>query len=270
MPEIYMNDWPPFSPDDQNRRDATIVAVKLMANAAQTAPNAGGVSQIESSIVYGYREQDQIARKMEEIGNTRYADTLLGRRFLYEAVMVRESDAVLLLGNFRAKDTPMDAKCGACGGRRDCSFVYSRREAPSGIIDHTRRRHDSLIDGPLCGVRCQDFGYAIGSTLWMANRLLVDARAYMTVGTAALELGYLKDSCICVGVLAASLSKNPYVDVNTDYHVINLGRLVDGLRKHYALGRQAGGDYRFSDPGFSAAKARKAKARNTDGDKNQE
>lgn len=260
MPEIYMNDWPPFSPDDQNRRESTITAVKLMANAAQTAPNAGGVSSMEISIVYGYREQDQIARKMEEIGNTRYADTALGRRYLYEAVMVRESDAVLLLGNYRAKDTPMDAKCGACGGRRDCSFLYSRREAPGGIIDHTRREHETLIDGPLCGVRCQDFGYAVGSALWMANKLMVDSRAYMTVGTAALEVGYLNNSCICIGILAASLSKNPYVDVNTDYHVMNLHRHVDGLRKHYALGRQAGGDYRFHDPGFEAATARKAEA----------
>ncbi len=266
MPEIYMNDWPPFSPDDQNRRECTIEAAKLMANAAQTAPNAGGVSQIEVSLVYGYREQDQIARKMEEIGNTRYADTMLGRRFLYEAVMVRESDVVLLLGNFRAKDTPMDAKCGACGGRRDCSFLYSRREAPSGIIDQTRRQHETFIDGPLCGVRCQDFGYAVGSALWVANKLLVDARAYMTVGMAALELGYLNNSAICIGILAASLSKNPYVDVNTEYHIINLHRLVDGLRKHYALGRQSGGDYRFTDPAFEAAKARKAAARKNDPD----
>jgi hypothetical protein len=57
MPELYMNDWPPFSPEDQRRREATIVAVKLMANAVQTVPNAGGVSQIEASIMYGYREK---------------------------------------------------------------------------------------------------------------------------------------------------------------------------------------------------------------------
>ena len=93
MPEICMTDWPPFCPDDQNRRGSTSAAVKLISNAAQTAPNAGGISQIEASIVYGVKEQEQIAPKREDIGNSRYADTLLGRPFLYEAVIVRDSDA---------------------------------------------------------------------------------------------------------------------------------------------------------------------------------
>ena len=51
MPEIFMTDWPQYSPDDINRREGTLEAVKLMANAAQTAPNAGGVSQVEAHIV---------------------------------------------------------------------------------------------------------------------------------------------------------------------------------------------------------------------------
>jgi hypothetical protein len=57
-----------------------------------------------------------------------------------------------------------------------------------------------------------------------------------------------------VGVLVAALAKNPYVDVNPDYHVVNLQRLIDANRRLYALYRQSGGDYRFRDPGFEEEK----------------
>ena len=253
MPVIRMNDWPPYSAIDQNRRKCAVEAAKLMANAAMTAPNAGGVSQVEATIVYGMDEQEQLARKMEELA-WQVDGKLISRAFKYEAVMVRESDVVVILGDFRAKDSPMDAECGFCSGTGDCSFLYERRPQIHGLLDPTKRTFDTLIDGPLCGVRVHDFGYAVGSALYMANKLMLDARAFWTVGVAAQRLGYCPDSAIQVGVLVAALAKNPYVDVNTDYHVVNLGRLLDANRRLYALYRQSGGDYRFRDPGFEAEK----------------
>lgn len=263
MPVIRMNDWPPHCPIDQNRRECVLQAAKLMANAAQTAPNAGGVTQVEATIVYGMEEQDQLARKMEEIA-WEVEDSKISRYFKYEAVMVRESDCVLLLGDFRAKDTPMDAECGFCSGTGDCSFVYERRPQINGIIDHTKRDFKTLIDGPLCGVRVHDFGYGVGSALYLANRLFIDARAFWTVGVAGQRLGYNPDSAIQVGVLMAALAKNPYVDVNTDYHVANLHRIIDANRRLYALYRQTGGDYRFRDPGWDMEKMRRKIEENDD------
>ena len=253
MPVIRMNDWPPHSQIDLNRREAVLEAAKLMANSAQTAPNAGGVTQVEATIIYGMEEQDQLARKMEEIA-WQVEKKQISRFFKYEAVMVRESDAVLLLGDFRAKDSPMDAECGFCSGTGDCSFLYERRPQIHGILDHTKRDFNTLIDGPLCGVRVHDFGYAVGTALYLANRLFVDARAFWTVGVAGQRLGYNPDSAIQVGVLIAALAKNPYVDVNTDYHIVNLHKLIDANRRLYALYRQTGGDYRFRDSGYEAEK----------------
>lgn len=50
-----MTDWPHYSPDDMNRRESTLETAKLMANAAQTAPNAVGVSQVEAHVVWGQK-----------------------------------------------------------------------------------------------------------------------------------------------------------------------------------------------------------------------
>jgi len=256
MPDILMTDWPQYSPDDMNRRESTLAAVRLMANAAQTAPNAGGVSQVEAHIVWGQKEQESIARKMEELAWT-VDNGQMGRLFKYEAVMVRETDAVLFLGNYRAHETPMDADCGSCGGVDNCSFFYERRPHIDGLVDTTKRAFSGLVNGPLCTLRVQDLGFSVGSALFMANKLMVDARAFMTAGVAGQRLGYCPNSGIVVAILVASLGKNPYVDVNTDYHVLNTATMVDGIRRHYALNRQAGGDYRFNDPGWAAENARR-------------
>jgi uncharacterized ferredoxin-like protein len=247
MSDIYINDWPPFSPQDQNRRRNVLEAARLMVNAAMTAPNAGGVSQVETHIVHGYKEQMELARKMEEMASW---NPVMDRLFKYEAVMVRESDCVLLFGDFRAAETPMDASCGGCGGRGDCSFVYERRTTALGQIDMTQPRRDVFVDGPLCTVRVGDLGFAMGAAVFMGHRLLVDTRPFATVGMAAKQLGYCPDSPIVVGVLVAALAKNPYVDINTDYHLHNQSKLIDSVRKQYSLARQAGADYRLSDPGY--------------------
>jgi len=53
MPRIYINDWPPFSPPDQSRRNNVIEAAKLIVNASMTAPlmrNLRSISPISTSM----------------------------------------------------------------------------------------------------------------------------------------------------------------------------------------------------------------------------
>jgi len=245
MPSIYINEWPAYAPAGQASKECSLMAAKLMMNAAQTAPVTGGVDNIEGEIVYGEEELEQLARKMEELayslGNKKKED-----QWKYEAVMVRESDAVLFIGNYRAKETPMDLDCGMCGGRMDCSHVYSGHTVAAGQIDITDRSLATTpIDGPLCGVRVGDLGYSVGSALWMARTLFVDCRPFLTVGIAGQKLGYCRNSVIVVGLPIATTSKNPYVDIHYDYHVINMEKMIDAVRKTYIIPRQAGPDYRL-------------------------
>lgn len=249
MPRIFMNEWPPYAPPDQARRESALQAAKLMMNAAFTAPVAGGVPQLEGEIVYGYEEQEALARKMEELGNER-EQPLWRNMFKTEAVMVRESDAILFIGNYRNAQSPFDAGCGLCAGRADCSFVYENRPVEAGQIDYTARKptNGRLVDGPLCSMHVDDQGYAVAGALWIATRLCVDARPLMSVGVAGQKLGYCPNSAMVVGIPIACLSKNSFVDVNPHYHVINMAKVVDNVRKHFIILRQFSPNYRTWHP----------------------
>ena len=85
----------------------------------------------------------------------------------------------------------------------------------------------------------------VGSALWMARTLFVDCRPFLTVGIAGQKLGYCRDSEIVIGLPVATTSKNPYVDIHHDYHVINMEKMIDTVRKTYIIPRQAGPDYRL-------------------------
>jgi uncharacterized ferredoxin-like protein len=227
-----------------------------MLNAAHTAPCAGGVDHMEGELVWGEQEQEAMAEKMEELSylpeNKRVDEV-----YRIEAVMVREADCVLLLGDVRGRNTPFDANCGYCGGPSGCGFLYSRRRTAAGQVDHSDRSlSKTSIDGPLCQVHVQDLGYSAGSALWMARNLMVDARPFMTVGVAARKLGYCPASELVVGILCSATSKNPFVDVHYNYSVVNMRRMVDSVRRNYVITRQFAPDYRLKPSRTSQKKHR--------------
>jgi uncharacterized ferredoxin-like protein len=224
------------------------MAAKLMMNGALTAPHVGGIAMTEGEIVYGEEEQEQIARKMEELA---YETGPQRHVFLYEAVMARGVDAILLLGNTRAYSDPWDGECGLCAGRPDCSFVYENRKQSTGIIDTTDRRSETMVKGPLCAVYAHQLGYNVGSALMVATHLYVDARPFITMGLAAQKLGYCRNSALVIGIGIATRSKCEPSDPALDYHLINLDRAVDVIRGNVnQLGvRPATGlDHRLGDP----------------------
>ena len=219
-------------------------------NAALTSPVTGGMPQVEGAIVYGMKEQEEIARKMEELA---HKNKKWRHLFLYEAVMAREADAILLIGNYRAHWTPWDGECGACGGS-GCDYFYSRKEQRLGIVDKTERKSAQIIDGPLCGLYAHNTGYAVGGALMEAVRLYVDTRPFMSMGMAAQKLGYCPNSLLVVGIGMAARQKHEFRDPGTDYHMVHLMAGVDSLRKHVSqsgLRPASGLDYRGFRPGKS-------------------
>jgi uncharacterized ferredoxin-like protein len=239
-----------YSPNDVQRRENVVEACKLMANAAFTAPVTGGQAQLEAEIVYGQEEQDAIARKMEELA---YQRKTWEHIFLYEAVMAREADAILLLGNTRAHVTPWDGECGACGGD-DCGYVYSKKRQKGGLIDDTDRRRTNIVNGPVCAVYAHNLGYAVGAAVITAVRLLVDARPMMSIGLAARDLGYCKNSELVIAVPAAAHGKFEFGEIAGEYHLVNKERGIDAINKQVSQCglRPAGGamgiDYRVINP----------------------
>jgi uncharacterized ferredoxin-like protein len=213
----------------------------MMANAAMTAPKAGGVDQIECAIVSGQEEQDEIARKVEELADLNPKTKMWRHVCRSEAIMARDADCILFIGNYRAGDSPLDANCGICSGQEGCSRMYKEKSSRYGQIDTFEgkaERSRPMIDGPLCSFWVGDLGYAVGSALVIARRLLVDSRPMMTVGVAGQRLRYCQRSEIVVALPVATLQKNPFLDIVPDYPFLTLEKAVSQLRKNYVTARQ--------------------------------
>jgi len=139
--EEYVGEWTPWSPQDIRRKKCVLEAARLMVDSAFTAPFAGGVPSLEAHIVYGQEELEAVARKVEEIAHTQES---WKEPFLYEAVMVRDSDVIIFLGNTRCHETPLDAGCGMCGGTLDCGYFYEKKTTKHGLVDITDRSSDKM------------------------------------------------------------------------------------------------------------------------------
>jgi hypothetical protein len=143
----------------------------------------------------------------------------------------------------------MDAACGLCGGEQDCSFVYNKVKHINGIVDTTDRQRTTAIKGPLCTLRAHDVGYAVGSALWIASSLLVDAKPCYSVGLAGRNLDFCMKSEVVVGILVGAMAKNPYADIPTNYHLTNMANQIDAVRKISIITRQmANHPYHRFDP----------------------
>jgi uncharacterized ferredoxin-like protein len=202
----------------------------------------------EGEIVYGEEEQEESARKMEELAHEREA---WRHTFLYEAVMARQADTILLLGNTRAYSSPWKGECGLCAGRPDCSFVYENRDQTAGIIDNTDRRSDTLVKGPLCTAFAHQLGYNVGSALMVAVNLYIDARPFMSIGLGAQKLGYCRNSAVVVGIAINARAKFEASDPAVDYHLANLDRAIDSIRgnvNQLSIRPATGKEYRPGDP----------------------
>ncbi|MEM1533034.1 MAG: DUF2148 domain-containing protein [Desulfurococcaceae archaeon] len=155
-------------------REAVLLAAKLMAISAKTAPKARGVDNVLTRIVYDREELEALASKMEELAS-KYSDF-----FIRDARNVRDSTAVLLIG---------------------CKFVdigFNKLIEELGVTENFIL---NLIN----------LGIAIGSAVKTASMLNVDNRVMFTVGVAAKELGLLKADVV-IGIPLSATSKNIFFD----------------------------------------------------------
>ncbi|MHB8170977.1 MAG: DUF2148 domain-containing protein [Thermincolia bacterium] len=239
MPRIHIKEFPEYSRYDLARKDAVIDAAKLMVNGAMTSPRGGGIDQVECEIVSGEEELEAIAKQVEALARKR-KNKVQRNLFMSESVMVRDSDAIIFIGNYRAAETPLDSGCGVCTGKPSCLDLYNKRNVKLGsLIDLVDEEpdEDKLINGPLCGFKIIDQGHAVSSALIIAKRLFLDAALSFSVSMAGKQLGYCAKSPFVVAILVSARNKNPYVDIVPDYHVQTIDRVISTTRKQYAIAR---------------------------------
>jgi uncharacterized ferredoxin-like protein len=189
-------------------QNAVVMAGRLMLAAATTAPQHGGVGVMEGCLVYGQEEIENMACKLEELSHLKRQWNELFKR---EANIIRECQAVLLMGCFRSYD-PFGIACGRCLGNqglpKDGTKCTKFRETPKLI--------DAPFPGPVCTYRIFDLGYSVGSALWIAARLFIDTKPRFPVGLAGMKLGYLPRSKFVVGLPLSITPKSPFDDVLAD------------------------------------------------------
>jgi len=173
-------------------KDAVLEAAKFMLIAARTAPKTAGIDDILTLIVYG-KEKDNIARKMEEIGEKRKIEG-----FKRDAKNVGDSEAVVLIGVRGSKSTGLN--CGACRYKSCKKFEEAERKLGEDFA------------GPTCLFKALDLGIALGSAVKIASMLNVDNRIMYRVGTAALKLKMLSDATVIMGIPISAKGKNIYFD----------------------------------------------------------
>jgi len=111
-----------------------------------------------------------------------------------------------------------------------------------------------MVNGPVCAVYAHNLGYAVGAAMITAVRLLVDARPIMSIGLAARDLGYCKNSELVIAVPVAAHAKFEFGEIAGEYHLVNKERGIDAINKQVSQCglRPAGGamgiDYRIINP----------------------
>jgi uncharacterized ferredoxin-like protein len=178
-------------------KDAVLMAAKLMAASARTAPKARGVDRILTMIVTG-KEKEIIAKAMEQkaMQKKNFAAT-----FLRDAENVRKTSTILLIGVKgtvpKKPENPMN--CGACGNASCADFIKAEKKTGE---DFT---------GPICIFEAMDLGIALGSAAKQASELNIDNRLMYTIGAAA-KAAKLMDADVIIGIPLSATGKNIYFD----------------------------------------------------------
>ena len=187
----------PIVNSSEAEEDTTLLAAKLMATSARTAPKGRGVDRIVTAIVTG-KEKEHIAQAMEKKIEQKKNPMPFFKR---DAENLRRSPAVLLIGvKGTVPKKPEDPlNCGACGHASCAEFIK------------TEKKNGEDFTGPICIFEAIDLGIALGSAVKLASELNIDNRVMYTIGAAAKTLGMLNADVI-MGIPLSTSGKSIYFD----------------------------------------------------------
>ncbi|MGC8850433.1 MAG: ferredoxin domain-containing protein [Candidatus Bathyarchaeia archaeon] len=186
----------PIVSSQDSERDALTEAARLMLVSARTAPKSGGKDDVKTVLVTGL-EKDRLAEEMELIGRERGSEG-----FMRDARNVRDSEVVVLIGVNGLNKFGLN--CGGCGYESCAEFAKAVEKGKRGLD----------YKGPTCVFKALDLGIALGSAVKTASILNVDNRIMYRIGTAALRLGYIKETeaNVVMGIPLSAKGKNIYFD----------------------------------------------------------
>ncbi len=158
---------------------------ELMCVAARTAPKGRGIDNLATLIVSG-ADKDRLAEEMRRIAQATGAQF-----FERDAACLDKAPLVVLLGQ-KIKPSGVGRSCGYCG-YPDCTACAQGTG--------------------MCAISIGDLGIAIGSAANTAALHHVDNRIMLSVGRAAVNLGFFEpDVSIAYGLPLSVTGKSPFFD----------------------------------------------------------
>jgi len=168
---------------------AILQTAARMCAAARTAPKAHGKDTIYTLVLTG-DDKDKLAKEMEALGYEMMGDkmnTWYGR----DANNVRNAGAVVLVG--AEKEYRGVPNCGYCGFG-DCGSCKAA--------------------GGNCAFAYIDLGVAVSSAVNAAAEDKVDCRIMFSIGKTAMQLSFVDEDVLWLGIPLSVSGKNIFFDRN--------------------------------------------------------
>ncbi len=204
---------------EQDRKEATRIAARLLLASGTTSPRVGGVGETTIHIIDDECAIEELCQTMERMAeeNKRWGF------FKRDAVILRDADAVLVVTSLRCASDPGDFNCNLCG-RLTCEYKRQAERLPDepGIA----------FRGPLCIFRANNIGYAVDSMVALARNLGVDYGVYWSAGAAAMRMRTVpKSTGFALAVAISAIEKSPFRDIPKKYDEINEATMNDRIIK---------------------------------------
>lgn len=176
---------------------------EFMEVSARTAPKAGGVDEVETTVL----KKEKLDRLADEM--IKYGEETGKENFDRDAENVRNSDAVLLVALKEPSLGLLD--CGACGYLKCKDFEIRSTKGTVDFDPEKEEEEEPEFDGPICAWKFIDLGIALGSAVKTASIFNADNRIMYRAGVVAKKIGLIEGE-IVVGIPISATGKNIYFD----------------------------------------------------------
>lgn len=200
---------------EEERKEAALIAAKLILASAVTSPRLGGVGEIAIQLYHDDADIEDICIKMEEMS----ADNPAWKFFKRDAAMLRDANVLLIMSSLRSFTDPADINCNYCG-YVTCEYMREVEKLP--------REPGIAFTGPLCLLRADNMGFALDGGISLARNLGIDYGVFWSAGAAAMKMRILpKDTGIAIGLALSVSEKSPFRDIPVRYDEINERTMMD-------------------------------------------
>jgi len=204
---------------EDDRREAAKIAARLLLATATTSPRVGGVGECTIHILDDECDIEDLCQATEQMSGE---DGQWGF-FKRDAMMLRDSDAVLIVTSIRCLTDPADINCNLCG-KLTCEY---QRQAPK-----LTPAPGIAYTGPLCLFRANNISYAIETIISTARNMGVDYGIFWSAGAAAMRMKIVpRDTGFCLAVGISITEKSPFRDIPKAYADINETTMNDRIIK---------------------------------------